>query len=636
MHNKGRFPNVILGARLQPEGVTLAIVLTLLGLIFVFLFMTLTAQLAQGQSAQNVVPPTARQAAASPEWAPRLARPSTPQAASKSPASAGTWTRQASPLDGVIYSNGPVNGTVDAWTINFGYVVSDSFPVAAGQAVGGFDFYVWAYPGDTPLTVDWSITSEPLGGGTVYGSGTASVTSTFISSNQYGYDIDLATVTGLNVSLGAGTYFLNLQKAVTSFGDPLFWDENSGPSQAYTNSVGSIPSEAFDVTGNGGLYSACDPYSQDSVRTQPTGSLNLIYLFTGGADGKFPNAATVDHAGNVYGTTTSGTAFKLSNPGSGWVLNTLYNFPGSVAARTLGPEGALYGWAASGTPCTGNGCVFNLKPPPTAARSVMAPWLAIEVYPLESTLPQGPGYDFAFDSAGNLYGSSVEGGEYGFGMVYKLTPSGSTWAMTVLYSFRGGADGESPRPVIIDKSGNLYGTSGGGAYGYGTVFQLTPSGGEWGKKTLYDFTGVGYDGYSPTTLVVDAAGNLYGGTQYGDYGPSIFQLTPSGQGWRFNIIWRLVHLKNYGPIDRPAIDAAGNLYFTHTDSCGSTRPDGSCDLPLSNYSEVFELTPSESGWHCSVLFSRENARSLSLDDRGNLYGTTDYGGSFGAILQYTP
>ena len=90
MHNKERFPNVIFGARLQPEGVTLAIVLTLLGLIFVFLFMTLTAQLAQGQSAQNAVPPTARQAAASPEWASRLARPTTSQAAGKSPAAGPT------------------------------------------------------------------------------------------------------------------------------------------------------------------------------------------------------------------------------------------------------------------------------------------------------------------------------------------------------------------------------------------------------------------------------------------------------------------------------------------------------------------------------------------------------------------
>ncbi len=172
MHNKVRFPNVIFGARRHPEGVTLAILLTLLALIFAFLFMTLTAQLAQGQSAQNSVPPTAREAAALPEWASKLARPTTPRPTGNSPASARMRPHRASPLDGVLYDNGPVNGTVDAWAINFGYVVSDTFTLASEDTVSGFDFYVWAYPGDTALSVDWSITSDEFGG-TTYGSGTA-------------------------------------------------------------------------------------------------------------------------------------------------------------------------------------------------------------------------------------------------------------------------------------------------------------------------------------------------------------------------------------------------------------------------------------------------------------------------------
>ena len=85
--------------------------------------------------------------------------------------------------------------------------------------VTGFDFTVWAYPGDTALTVDWSITSDAFVG-TTYGSGTVSLSSSFISSNQYGYDIDQLSATGLNVALGAGTYWLNLQNATTSFGEP--------------------------------------------------------------------------------------------------------------------------------------------------------------------------------------------------------------------------------------------------------------------------------------------------------------------------------------------------------------------------------------------------------------------------------
>ena len=150
----------------------------------------------------------------------------------------------------ILYDNGPANGTVDAWTINFGYVVSDSFKLSANGLVSGFDFYVWAYPGDTALTVDWSITSAEFGG-TTYGSGTASLSSSFISSNQYGYDIDKLSVSGLYVKLGnfGGTYWLNLANATTSFGDPLFWDENSGPSSASESAVGTIASEAFRISG---------------------------------------------------------------------------------------------------------------------------------------------------------------------------------------------------------------------------------------------------------------------------------------------------------------------------------------------------------------------------------------------------
>ena len=107
---------------------------------------------------------------------------------------------------------------------------------------------MWAYPGDTALTVDWSITSAEFGG-TTYGSGTASLTSTFISSNQYGYDIDRLSASGLNVAVGAGTYWLNLQNATTAFGDPVYWDENSGPSSASESAVGTIASEAFDISG---------------------------------------------------------------------------------------------------------------------------------------------------------------------------------------------------------------------------------------------------------------------------------------------------------------------------------------------------------------------------------------------------
>ena len=128
------------------------------------------------------------------------------------------------------YDNGPINGTTDAWTINFGYIVSDTFTSHNGSNVTGFMFGVWEFPGDTMTSVDWSITSGE-NSGTVYGSGTASggsLSDSFISTNQYGYDIDKITVSGLNVALGSGTYWLNLQNAAVPSGDPVYWDENSG------------------------------------------------------------------------------------------------------------------------------------------------------------------------------------------------------------------------------------------------------------------------------------------------------------------------------------------------------------------------------------------------------------------------
>ncbi len=165
----------------------------------------------------------------------------------------------------VLYDNGPINGTVDAWTINFGYIVSDTFTLLSNSTVGGFDFGVWEFPGDTLTSVDWSFTSME-NGGTPYASGTASgknLTDKFVSSNQYGYNIDEISVSGLNVGLNAGTYWLNLQNAKVPSGDPVYWDENAGagcggddgkggncPSQPSENAVGTILSESFDITGS--------------------------------------------------------------------------------------------------------------------------------------------------------------------------------------------------------------------------------------------------------------------------------------------------------------------------------------------------------------------------------------------------
>ncbi len=160
------------------------------------------------------------------------------------------------------YNNGPINGTNDAWTFDFGFTMSDSF-VADNNAVTGFMLGIWEYPGDVLSSVQWSITSGP-NGGTVYGSGTASgknLTDQFISTNQLSFDVDLVTISGLNVAVTAGTkYWLNLENAQDPRGDPTYWDENSGigctspgcPSQAEESLVGTVPSESFTINDGSG------------------------------------------------------------------------------------------------------------------------------------------------------------------------------------------------------------------------------------------------------------------------------------------------------------------------------------------------------------------------------------------------
>ena len=172
----------------------------------------------------------------------------------------------------VLYENGPVNGTNDAWPLNHGYFVDDTFTLTGNSTVGGIDFYTWEFQGDSLTSVDWSITFKP-NSGTLYGSGTASgknLTDSFISVNQYGYDIDKVTISGLNVSLAGGRYWLNLLNATVPSGNPVYWDENDGvgchsvgcPSLATEDgSEGSIGSESFDVFGTSGGGTTPEPSS---------------------------------------------------------------------------------------------------------------------------------------------------------------------------------------------------------------------------------------------------------------------------------------------------------------------------------------------------------------------------------------
>ncbi len=156
-----------------------------------------------------------------------------------------------------LYDNGYTSGDQTAWTINFGFQVSDSFILQHAAPVHGFQFAVWEIPGDSATSVNWSIDTNPFGstfGGlacSTPGPGcNSALADTFITTNAYGYSLDLITVTNLNLPLaGNTTYYLTLQDAQTIQSNPLYWDENSGRSLAYENDYGSIPSESFTING---------------------------------------------------------------------------------------------------------------------------------------------------------------------------------------------------------------------------------------------------------------------------------------------------------------------------------------------------------------------------------------------------
>jgi uncharacterized repeat protein (TIGR03803 family) len=340
-----------------------------------------------------------------------------------------------------------------------------------------------------------------------------------------------------------------------------------------------------------------------------------------------------------------GTVFKLTHRNSAWVLQTLYTFdpttgsdgyaPAGQLARD--PSGLLYGTTQSGGP-RGEGTVFEVRPSPTRPVSVVAPWLETRIHDFDFNDGEEPIGDLLLDSAGNLYGTTCFGGLYALGTVYKLTPFHGGWSYAVLYNFTGGNDGGCPHAgVVLDAAGNLYGTaSQGGSYGDGAVYQVTPSGSE---TVLYNFTG-GNDGSLPYSGVIfDRSGNLYGATTFGGSGGSgvVFELSPGSGGWSYTEIYPLPG-GGWGSYERLVMDGNGNLYGTMYK--GSSSGYGAVfKLTASNggwtYTSLHDFTDGDDG--------ANPYGGLVLDSNGNLYGTAAYGGSLacsiggcGVVFEITP
>jgi len=358
-------------------------------------------------------------------------------------------------------------------------------------------------------------------------------------------------------------------------------------------------------------------------------TFTVLYSFTGGFDGANPYAPPIlDSAGNLYGTTSAGGSSLWCAIGCGTVFTinpagdetVLYSFAGDMDGETplYGPmlrdgAGNFYGNTANGG-LNGGGTVFRLSP---TNKEIVVSLPGV-------TGPEGPTGELAADASGNGYGTTTNGGDgcapIGCGTVFKINRAGK---VTLLHSFQGGAtDGLTPfSGVIRDSAGNLYGTTfNGGPNNAGTVFEVDATGKESLLHAFDDSDGSNLFG----GLVRDNAGNLYGTTDGGgpNYAGEVFKLDSSGN---LTVLYAFCSqagcTDGYAPFGTLIRDGAGNLYGT-TIAGGDTFNGTVYKLDTSGKLTVLH----------SFNGTTDGAQvltGLTFDKAGNLYGTASYGGAYG-------
>lgn len=453
----------------------------------------------------------------------------------------------------------------------------------------------------------------------------------------------------------------------------------------------SLPPGVYPITVTGTSQSGNNSITVTVGVVEPTLppaalQANVVYSFSSAADGGAANGPLIsDNAGNLYGVTfeggtyqLGGTVFELSFSNGTWQKTVLYSFDDGqpVGALVFDDTGNLYGvTGATGNSCNPNGCsgasdgtVYELTPTGSG-------WQRTVLHTFSGS-PDGeqPGAGLVMDKAGNLYGTTVYGGDYkvecggGCGTVFTLQRSGTGWVYSVIHKFEF-ADGASPSQMIIDPQGNLYGTAFTGGdkncpwvqrftvgieFGpeCGTVFKMTLSGGVWQESTVYTFH-ASSEGAGPSGLVLDPAGNLYGLTTFGGFDTALcaqcgnsFKLTPNGSGWTLTQLYDFLGGDLGMQPGALVSDQAGNVYGVAgggPPNCGdATNGYYGCGTAF-RLSETGGLGQTGQGWVQTGYYDFPGGTagwmpsSLTLSG-GHLYGTTWEGGSpgLGLIFEISP
>jgi uncharacterized repeat protein (TIGR03803 family) len=367
-------------------------------------------------------------------------------------------------------------------------------------------------------------------------------------------------------------------------------------------------------------------------------TLTTIHNFTGGPDGASPvDGLLVGANGLFYGTASAGgtaglgAVFQMNAKGH---VKVLHGFVGGTDGAS--PNGGviqdagatLFGTTTAGG-AAGAGTVFSVHGESEAV-----------LYSFAGGSKDGaePQAGLAADAKGNLYGTTSAGGVAGTGTVFELVKpkiKDGTWTEKLLYSFAGGTDGAVPvGRVAFDTAGNIFGTtSQGGTAGYGTVFELQQGANGWQETTLHEFLD-GTDGGTPYAgLVADASGNFYGAATQGgaNGGGTIFALLPANGGYTFSVPASVPGWGISGTFRDVLLGANGVIYATtHCDGNGS--------------GSIYQLTQSAGVWTYTLLYNftggADGQYSISnLVLKGNsFYGTTIGGGANGAgtVYGFTP